>query len=250
MQWPRLPVSDQVQAADWIRDSVHPFAQDVGSVVPPVFPAYARIFHPASIAGHPDVDVRWSDVAAQSGKTVHPEMQFHTIAPPNLDPGPPKLGVLSDRQAAALVALLSAHTSTPDSCWFCLWDGYGYSGSANVFVAARPPFARLRIALSRVQLRLSTPRPPRPDGPRVRLPGRDYLLYLAPLTRALGWEDGPNLWWPDDRAWCVASEIDFPYTYVGGPQALIDAIINDPAIEALAATPADGITYDSDKINS
>ena len=33
MQWPRLPLSDQVQAADWIRDSLHPFAQDVGSVV-------------------------------------------------------------------------------------------------------------------------------------------------------------------------------------------------------------------------
>ncbi len=252
MQWPRLSVSAQVQAADWIRDSLHPFAQDVGSVVPPVFATYARIFHPASIAGRPDVDVRWSDVAAQSGKTVHPQMQFHAIVPPDLDPDPPRLGVLSTRQAAALVPLLSAHTSTPDSCWFCLWDGYGYlhpGGVVHQFFA-RPPFARTRIWLLRLSLRWSTPKPPSADGPRVRLPGRDYLLFHAPIAAALGWDDGPNLWWPDDRAWCVASEIDLPYTYVGGPQALIHAIFNDPAIEALVATPADGITYDSDKINS
>jgi len=57
-------------------------------------------------------------------------------------------------------------------------------------------------------------------------------------------------WWPDDHAWCVASEIDFPYTYVGGSQELIAAIIDDPAIEALPATDTDGIRYDSDKINS
>lgn len=48
----------------------------------------------------------------------------------------------------------------------------------------------------------------------------------------------------------MASEIDFPYTYVGGSQELIAAIIDDPAIEALPATDTDGIRYDSDKINS
>ena len=256
MGWQTLPLSDQVQAADWIRERLHPFAQDVGSVVPSGFGAYARVFHPASIAGRPDVDVRWSDVAALSGKTVHPEMQFHAIAPPPRDPEPrvyePPLGVLSKHQAQALTALLSKHTATPNSCWFCLWEGYGYlhPGGTALFVAARPPFARLRVGLGRLQLRSSRPRPPRPDGPRVRLPGRDYLLFRAPLTEALGWEDGPNLWWPDDHAWCVASEIDFPYTYVAGPRKLIDAIVEEPAIEALPATDTDGISYSSDKVNS
>ena len=251
MQWQTLEVSDQVQTADWIRDSLHPFAQDVGAVVPPVFPAYARIFHPASPGGG-DVDIRWSDVAALSGKTVHPEMQFHAIAPPDLAPDPPRLGVLSKRQAEALTTLLAKFTATPSSCWLCLWEGYGYlhPGGMMPLVAARPPFARARVGLKRLQLRWSAPRPPGKDGPRVKLPHRDYLLFQAPLAKALGWEDGPNLWWPDDRAWCVASEIDFPYTYVGGPQALIEAIVNDPGIEALPAKPTDGITYDSDRINS
>jgi hypothetical protein len=256
MNWQQLPVSDQVQAADWIRERLHPFGQDVGSVIPAGFPAYARIFHPAGIAGRGDVEVRWADVAALSGKKVHPEMQFHAIAPAAQDPEPrvyqPRLGELSKSQAEALVGLLAKHTGTAPSCWFCLWDGYGYlhPGASAVLVAARPPFARLRVGIRRLQLRWSAPRPPRPDGPRVRLPARDYLLFHAPLAEALGWEDGPNLWWPDDRAWCVASEIDFPYTYVGGSQDLIDAVVTHPAIEALPATDADGITYDSDKINT
>jgi hypothetical protein len=35
------------------------------------------------------------------------------------------LGVLSDAQCSALVELLARHTSTPDTCWFCVWNGYG-----------------------------------------------------------------------------------------------------------------------------
>ena len=66
----------------------------------------------------------------------------------------------------------------------------------------------------------------------------------------MGWEDGPNLWWPDDRAWCVASEIDFPYTYVGGSNQLIEEILADPLLEALAATTSQGITVDSDTVNA
>jgi hypothetical protein len=256
MGWRNLRLSDEVHAADWIRERLHPFAQDVGSVVPPGFTAYARIFHPASIAGRAEVDVRWADVAGLTGKAVHPEMQFHAIAPAAQDPEPrvyePRLGVLSARQAAALVGVLARHTTAPSSVWMCLWEGYGYlhPGSIAPLVAARPPFARARVGLKRLQLRWPTPRPPRRDGPRVQLPARDYLLFRAPVAMALGWEDGPNLWWPDDHAWCVASEIDFPCTYVGGSQELIDAIVVDPEIEALPATVADGITYDSDKINT
>jgi hypothetical protein len=254
--WQTLTPSDQVEAADWIRERLHGFALDVGSVVPPGFAAYARIFHPAAIAGEPEAEIGWSAVAALSGKAVHPEMQFHAIAPAANDPEPriyePRLGVLSTRQTEALVRVLSKHTTTPESCCLCLWDGYGYlhPGGIAWMVAASGPFARTRVALKRFQLRLSRPRYPRRDGPRVRLPARDYLLFRAPIAKAVGWEDGPNLWWPDDHAWCVASEIDFPYTYVGGSQGLIAAILEDPAIESLAATDRDGISYSSDTINS
>ena len=31
----------------------------------------------------------------------------------------------------------------------------------------------------------------------------------------------PNIWWPDDRAWCVVTEIDFTWSYIGGSSACI-----------------------------
>lgn len=48
----------------------------------------------------------------------------------------------------------------------------------------------------------------------------------------------------------MASEIDFPYTYVGGTSEVIEQILQHPQLEALPATVADGITYTSDKVNS
>lgn len=247
-----------MKSADWIRDRLHPFAQDVGSVVPAGFEAFARIFHPAWRSGdEAQIEVRWSEVAAWSGRTVHAEMQFHSIAMPlpgrQTRPlswsGEPRLGVLSRYQASALAGLLVDYTSTPDRCWFCLWEGFGYLTGATAALVAHfwkegdpgppaPPPAVIR--------------PPRPKlkKSRVRLPGRDYLLFTGSVAQGEGWEDGPNLWWPDDHSWCVASEIDFPYTYVGGSSKLIEEILAHPLLEALPATIDQGITAYSDAINS
>jgi hypothetical protein len=257
--------SDQVEAADWIRERLHPFsAYQVGSVVPAGFDAYARIFHPATTSRDwNELEVRWSTVAAWSGRKVHPEMQFNSIATPAPpvhadEPKPwnsePRLGVLSRPQAQALIRLLPAFTSTPDACWFCLWDGYGYVTGAvtqlSEFKQGSAPAGERRPR--RWNLRMPLPKAigNLPGRKRVKLPNRDYLLFRGPIAKAEGWEDGPNLWWPDDQAWCVASEIDHPYSYVGGPHELIDAIVKDPALESLPAGITDGIVYSSDTVNS
>lgn len=77
-------------------------------------------------------------------------------------------------------------------------------------------------------------------GPRQRHPHRDYLLFSGRLETELatGFDVGsldsqsPNLVWPADRTWCVAIEIDFDSTVVGGPVALIDEALADPTLEA------------------
>ena len=38
---------------------------------------------------------------------------------------------------------------------------------------------------------------------------------------------------PEDRAWCVATDIDLFDTYVGGSRECIEAILNNPELEAL-----------------
>jgi hypothetical protein len=97
------------------------------------------------------------------------------------------------------------------------------------------------------------------DGPRVRLPAREYIVLEGPLQAAetLGcwtssdifFPQSPNLFWPQDRGWCVATEIDLDSTYVGGSPALIDDLLQDPRLEALAVHPDDPIWADSDTIN-
>ena len=52
-----------------------------------------------------------------------------------------------------------------------------------------------------------------------------------------------NLWWPQDRAWFVASEIDLAWTYVGGPAGLIGELLADMRIEALPAAPDDELSW-------
>jgi hypothetical protein len=259
MRWEEMTASEAVENADWIGVRLHPFtAYDVGAVIPTGFAAYARILHPAS-TWRDHTDVMWSEVAASTGKIIHPLVQFHAIATPVADrelgerpwSDEPRTGTLSDRQVRALSGLVGRHTSTPEACWFCLWEGYGYFATGGV-VQARAYFVEgSHRRLPRLPF-IFRKKPERRSVTTKRVTpnnARSYLLFTGSVRDAVGWEDGPNIWWPEDRAWCVASEIDHPYSYVGGSVELIEELLDDPGLEALPAQPEDPVTYDSDKIN-
>jgi len=74
-----------------------------------------------------------------------------------------------------------------------------------------------------------------PDGSRS---GRDRDLFAGPLEAVFlievgGFSEGSNLWWPQDRTWCVASGIDCESTYVGGSRACVDAVMRSPDLGAM-----------------
>ena len=213
--------SVNVEEAAWIGDRLSPFASCVvTSVVPSGFEAYARVLHPLVPREHGQRPGRWVDVASWSGTELVPGIDFPDIAlpehePSGVEPWPghvPQVGTLHAADAHALGAVLARHTSTPDRCWFCTWEGWG----SVVF----------------------------DDGPLVELPGRNYALFVGPLAALPSLMDAqddhsPNLWWPDDRAWCVATEIDLAWTYVGGRAALISDALANPWLEAQPASPDD-----------
>ena len=64
------------------------------------------------------------------------------------------------------------------------------------------------------------------------------------------WGDSPNIWWPEDRAWCVATDIDLYDTYVGGSKECIEAILSNPDLEALPATLDARLDLGGDTINA
>jgi len=59
----------------------------------------------------------------------------------------------------------------------------------------------------------------------------------------------PNLLWPVDRSWCVATEIDFDSTLVGGSAELIAAVLANPDLEAFPVRPDDSLQADADTVN-
>lgn len=256
-----LEYVDDLTPAKWIAERLHPFAQDAGAVIPPGFEAYARIFHPATRqVGHAQVPVTWREIAEANLRAYHPEMQFGALvalvgtptAPqsqPGLFDGWPRTGTLRLEDARALVDVLAHHTMTPGRCWFAAWEGFGSLEDGSMAIATidggkteRPPPDLYREKPS--------------QHPTLKLPGRGYYVAKGPLAAALEtvygmkWSyQSASLWWPDDRAWCVATEIDFDWTYVGGSEECIAAVLSSPDLEALPAQLSDGISYASDPIN-
>ena len=247
-----VPAAD-ASPADWVLANLHAFgAYDVGSIIPACFASYARVFHPAAllkpvrdteqgrlsagprITSYEVKDVSWAKVAAANGRQMHPAAEWGSITgslrylsdgeQPGIWNQPPAQGNLLG-PARPLAAVLRKFTSTPEQCWFGVWEGHGV-----------PLYENLQSA------------------PRFGTDSRRWLLLHGPVESTIQtpfprWHQSPNLWWPEDRAWCVGTEIDLLTTYVGGSGECIEAVLSDALLEALPVPVDQRVTWDSDTIN-
>ncbi|HEV8669611.1 MAG TPA: hypothetical protein VGS01_02625 [Candidatus Limnocylindria bacterium] len=252
-----LEYVDDLGPAKWIAERLHPFAQDAGAIIPPGFEAYARIFHPATRqVGSVELPITWREIADANLRVHHPEMQFGALVTlvgtsgvarqpqPGLFDRWPKTGSLPLDLARVLVGLLGRHTTTPDLCWFAAWEGWGTPVFATSVGSTETPAMPAGMVIER------------PKVPTFKVPGRGYYIARGPLTSALDTVYGvvshyqsASIWWPDDRAWCVATEVDFDWTYVGGSARCIADVVANDKLEALPARLNDGVRWDSDGIN-
>ncbi len=253
------PVRDVSAGAQWIAPRLGPFDGRVGSVVPRGFEAYARILH--AVLGPDQERTTWAAVCASTGRTAHPLMQWRKIAgvvdhtrrgtttqTMQWDGGEPEEGNLDAASLAVLLRVLGEHTAPDAQCFFALWEGYGWiHGSPSVgTLGGREP---IPPAFASAVM----------TGPRLHHPHRDYLLFDGALRAAstMGWwpsptwfdPQSPNLFWPTETSWCVATEIDFDSTLVGGSRRLIEAVLADPALEAWPVNPGDSLAHDGNTVN-
>lgn len=235
---PFLPASGTESAA-WLVESLSKagFAESVASLVPGGYAAYARIFHPAYRL-HAGVrrPVRWTALAAQSGRVAHPLMQFDNIVAPNSG-GKESTGLEFPDEGSLPTELAIPLTEVLES----------YTGSAPVYYAVWVGFG----CLDRVVRSSAT----------FDIPGRRMYLMNAPLEAMKSslcakatnvstvFHQSANLVWSANRAWCLASEIDLNSSYLGGSRELIRSVLNQPDLEVLNVTAEDEITALSDRIN-
>lgn len=197
----------------------------VAGIAAPGFAAYARVLHPASLSERP---VPWSVVGAAYGRAVVAGTDWHELIGAGRDrhhadeyglPGVwdehPAEGPTPPEVAQALIPVLARHTRTSEHCWYGLWSGYG-----------RWTF----------------------DGvPSFETPGRDEVLFSGTLADAVtpvsldAFAELPDLWWPQDRAWCLGGDVDLVSTYVGGSEELIADLLAAPGLEAHRVASGDGV---------
>jgi hypothetical protein len=224
-----LTLCDSVEAADWVRAALRPWdlgIHHVSTLVPARYFAHARVLHRPRKGAD---DIRWTDIAAARGRHLRGETQFAELIDWHGDaahPSPPEpwyepdRGSLRPSECAAVAAVLARHTTTPEHCWFCVWEGYGW-----------PVLNRLGEG-----------------APRVALEHRDCLLFHGPVSAATAfrsepWFQSATLWWPEDRAWCVASELDIYSTYVAGTPSAVHELVEHPELEVLSCTAEQDIDH-------
>ncbi len=190
--------SSSIECGLWLRSRLAPFRENtVASLVPADYKAYARLLHPVSTPQHGGRQVRWREVAQWSNLELTSTSQFASIA---MGPGSPRSdlpwsgqgpaeGSLYAADAKVLAFILRQWTSSPEQCWFGLWSGYGPHRESY--------------------------------GPELELDSRTYNVFGGPVENAFETtlttkeRHTPNLWWPEDRSWFVATEIDSQSTYLG-----------------------------------
>ncbi|WP_406461002.1 hypothetical protein [Streptomyces sp. NBC_00111] len=218
---------DDLSPTDWITRGASGYGGfgTVAGVAAPGYAAYARILHPAELDERP---VRWSAVASAYGREVAPGTDWHALIGMDRDyqnvseyglPGVwdehPAEGPTPPAVASVLIPVLARHTRTSERCWYGLWNGYG------------------RFDFDRT--------------PTFETPGRDELLLSGTLAEAVSpvsleaFAELPDLWWPQDRAWCLGGDVDLVSTYVGGSDALIADLLAAPELEAHRVAPGDAV---------
>ena len=251
-----VELQQDVSAADWIAPRLLPISRAAGTrvcaIVPQGYEAYIRVFHHTyEQVGETWVRRRWSDIAERTGRQMHPAVQFDRFSAAN----GPNEGSLDEAESTALVAILREHTATPEECWLAIWHGYGFMvpGGSTLFGDWEPGLRGwLKRQLARQpQVKLHADLA---HAPTISLPNREYYLYRGPIDVVKRFEFGraglysPNLWWPNDRAWIVASEIDFDSTLVACNRACAAALLASD-LETLEIEPESRLDIDGDTIN-
>ena len=160
-----------------------------------------------------DADVAWINDGISANATITYAVppvfaSYCSVELPEANEGPE-----AARHAAAMIELLTAQTARQP--W---WLGYLDTGASDVVF---------------------------PYAPRTRLYyDYGYVLLEAGPEQAASWrEQGwnwppPDLMFPTDRSWLVSTMWDDSWSCIGGPEQLVDRMLNDTTLAPRARRAA------------
>ena len=139
------------------------------------------------------------------------------------------------------------HTTSPHRAWFAVWEGHGFA-TATTHVAGSAVDRTRGLdegGPTAADRRNGRPRRTARD-PTFELPHRRYYLLTGPVSAVTQlryppptneWRN-PDLFWPDDRRWFVATDVDFWSLYIGGDDDFIGALASN------VPTPSEIVGFD------
>lgn len=231
------------QAPQWLVGGVALDRREtVGSLLPACFDDYVRLLHPAWLVA-PDAEegnvriaggvsakaVSWAEVANSNKKELEADTQWHAICGKTITGDevaterggrgqkwtyPPDEGVMiGPTLVVPLFELLAGQTTSTMPCFCAFWEGHQTAWHGGP------------LALAGTRYRL------------FRGPFRDIAKWLTQRDPGLGEAgDTPDMLWPANRQWFLATPFERRSTYVGGAGDLTAAIREDNRLESFSVS--------------
>jgi hypothetical protein len=214
----------------------------VGWLVPRAdrYTAFTRLFHPIQ-SSDPAGPTRWQDLAARTGRTWHPQVQFNSI----------NIGGSAQRYSATLADLGSARLSrlvpqldSPDtSCVIALSE-------INHWASYDAAFRRDTVESGVDQATWDA-------AAVLTSPLRTHRLFLGVLedlpqfgTRSgMFVQQQPTLLWDQEFTFCLATDPDYDSTILASSVAIQQRVLACPDLECLPVEPESSLLWDADGLN-
>ena len=203
--------------------------------------------------------MRWAEVASANNRVMHPVAEWGSLTGSwqlkrqdcVWDHGP-REGQLPQRVGERLAEALAPFTDRANRCYFGVWEGWGDPSFMFFFTEGTPEEEQRRVR-EEAEAGAAAWRGLLDHAPKFTLPDRPMHLLEAPLDSIREFYEQhrkpPSIWWPEDRTWCVATDIDLMSTYLGGNASAIQPLLGDERIEALPVPVDQRVDWEADSIN-
>lgn len=247
-----------LEEIDWIERALQSRTPDAGvsvaHCVPPIYPAYAKLFHPIyEDLAIQDDDLTWHEVEQSNAEAAnHPRaaaeqimqdvMRRSTLVYGGAEPNSRLVRIpwkqLATRVGLPFLPTLSSWSFTrvfPSGSWprHLIGPQEGTITAADLHCLV--PLLRRHTLSDRCFFHVAM---------LATTEWKDDALFEGMLDDALLFPDAvtgvrstPTHWFPADRAWFVCTDYDLTFTLIGGSQGLMDELVSSGDLECVAVFP-------------